>query len=272
MTTQQLVQQIKTKQSFLCIGLDVDLTKIPQYLLELEDPIFEFNKAIIDATHDLVVSYKPNTAFYEAFGIKGWISLQKTINYINENHPEIFTIADAKRGDIGNTSTMYAKAFLEDLNFDSVTVAPYMGKDSVEPFLAFENKHAILLALTSNEGAFDFQTKNAEGKELYQLVIETSKTWKNSQNLMYVVGATKAEYFAEIRKIVPDSFLLVPGVGAQGGSIAEVCKYGMNENVGLLINSSRGIIYASNGTNFAQKAREEALKIQQEMQEILNTN
>ena len=272
MTTQHLVQQIKTKQSFLCIGLDVDLIKIPQHLLETEDPIFEFNKAIIDATHDLCVSYKPNTAFYEAYGIKGWQSLQKTINYINQKHPEIFTIADAKRGDIGNTSTMYAKAFLEDLNFDSVTVAPYMGKDSVEPFLAFENKHIIMLALTSNEGAFDFQTKNIDGKELYKVVIETSKTWKNAKNLMYVVGATKAEYFTEIRKIVPDCFLLVPGVGAQGGNLAEVCKYGMNENVGLLINSSRGIIYASNGTNFAQKAREAALKIQQEMQEILNTN
>ena len=200
MTTQQLVQQIKTKQSFLCIGLDVDLTKIPKHLLALEDPIFEFNKAIVDATHDLCVSYKPNIAFYEAYGLKGWTSLQKTINYINEKHPEIFTVADAKRGDIGNTSTMYAKAFLEDLNFDSVTVTPYMGKDSVEPFLAFENKNTILLALTSNEGAFDFQTKNVEGKELYQVIIETSKTWKNSQNLMYVVGATKAEYFTELEK------------------------------------------------------------------------
>lgn len=270
MTTQQLQTQIQTKKSFLCVGLDVDLKKIPQHLLELEDPIFEFNKAIIDATHDLVVSYKPNTAFYEAYGIKGWISLQKTINYINENYPDIFTIADAKRGDIGNTSSMYAKAFFEDLNFDSVTVAPYMGKDSIEPFLAFENKHTIMLALTSNEGAFDFQTLNVEGKELYKQVLETSKTWKNSENLMYVVGATKAEYFTEIRKIVPDSFLLVPGVGAQGGSLSEVCKYGMNANVGLLINSSRGIIYASNGTDFAEKAREEALKMQQEMEEIIS--
>lgn len=271
MTTQQLIQQIQQKKSFLCIGLDVDLTKIPQHLLELEDPIFEFNKAIIDATHDLCVSYKPNTAFYEAYGIKGLQSLQKTIDYINQNHPEIFTIADAKRGDIGNTSTMYAKAFLEDLNFDSVTVAPYMGKDSVEPFLAFKNKHTILLALTSNEGAFDFQTKVSEGKELYKTVIETSKTWKNSENLMYVVGATKADYFTEIRKIVPDSFLLVPGVGAQGGSLQEVCKLGMNKNVGLLINSSRGIIYASDEINFAQKAREEALKLQLEMALILKS-
>jgi len=272
MTTQQLVQQIKTKKSFLCIGLDVDLNKIPQHLLKLEDPIFEFNKAIIEATHDLCVAYKPNTAFYEAYGLKGWQSLEKTINYINTNYPDIFTIADAKRGDIGNTSTMYAKAFLEDLNFDSVTVAPYMGKDSVEPFLAFENKHTVLLALTSNEGAFDFQTKIVDGEELYKKVIKTSKTWINSQNLMYVVGATKAEYFTEIRKIVPDSFLLVPGVGAQGGSLYDVCAYGMNADIGLLINSSRGIIYASAGEDFAEKAREEALKMQHEMEIIMKQN
>ncbi|NHN26887.1 orotidine-5'-phosphate decarboxylase [Flavobacterium jejuense] len=273
MTTEQLINQIETKKSFLCIGLDVDLTKIPQHFLETEDPIFEFNKAIIDATHDLCVSYKPNTAFYEAYGIKGWQSLQKTIHYINEKYPEIFTIADAKRGDIGNTSSMYAKAFFEDLQFDSVTVAPYMGKDSVEPFLTFENKHTIMLALTSNEGAFDFQTNpelsGINGRELYKQVLETSKKWKNSENLMYVVGATKAEYFTEIRKIVPNSFLLVPGVGAQGGSLSEVCKYGMNESIGLLINSSRGIIYASNGIDFAEKAREEALKLQQEMKQII---
>jgi orotidine-5'-phosphate decarboxylase len=270
MTTQQLHEQILLKKSFLCVGLDVDLTKIPEYLLETEDPIFEFNKVIIDATHDLAIAYKPNTAFYEAYGIKGWLSLQKTINYINEKYPDIFTIADAKRGDIGNTSSMYAKAFFEDLKFDSVTVAPYMGKDSVEPFLAFENKHTIMLALTSNEGAFDFQTLITNGTELYKQVLETSKTWKNSENLMYVVGATKAEYFTEIRKIVPDSFLLVPGVGAQGGSLSEVCKYGMNNKIGLLINSSRAIIYASKGTDFAEKAREEALKMQQEMEEIMS--
>ncbi|MEY2670327.1 MAG: orotidine-5-phosphate decarboxylase [Bacteroidota bacterium] len=270
MTTQHLIDQIQLKKSFLCVGLDVDLTKIPKHLLETEDPIFEFNKAIIDATHDLAVSYKPNTAFYEAYGIQGWLSLEKTIRYINDNYPNIFTIADAKRGDIGNTSSMYAKAFFEDLNFDSVTVAPYMGKDSVEPFLAFENKHTIMLALTSNEGAFDFQTLNVNGTELYKQVLETSKTWKNSHNLMYVVGATKAEYFTEIRKIVPDSFLLVPGVGAQGGSLSDVCKYGMNTNVGLLINSSRAIIYASNGVDFAEKARAEALLMQQEMQAILS--
>lgn len=272
MTTLQLIQQIKLKKSFLCIGLDVDLTKIPTYLLEFEDPIFEFNKAIIDATHDLCVSYKPNMAFYEAYGLKGWQALEKTITYINDKYPELFTIADAKRGDIGNTSSMYAKAFFEDLSFDSITVAPYMGKDSVEPFLAFENKHTIMLALTSNEGAFDFQTLNVDGRELYKQVLETSKTWKNSENLMYVVGATKAEYFTEIRKIVPDSFLLVPGVGAQGGSFSEVCKFGMNSNIGLLINSSRAIIYASNGTDFAEKARAEALKMQEEMKLIMKQN
>ena len=270
MTTQQLISQIHKKKSFLCIGLDVDLNKIPKQLLQTEDPIFEFNKAIIDATHHLCVAYKPNTAFYEAYGLKGWKALEKTINYINQNHPEIFTIADAKRGDIGNTSSMYAKAFLEDLAFDSVTVAPYMGKDSVEPFLAFKNKHTILLALTSNEGAFDFQTKNVDGKELYKQVLETSKTWKNSENLMYVVGATKAEYFAEIRRIIPDSFLLVPGVGAQGGNLQDVCKYGMNSNVGLLINSSRGIIYASNNNDFAEAAATKAKELQQEMEIILS--
>ncbi|MFP9099392.1 orotidine-5'-phosphate decarboxylase [Flavobacterium sp. RHBU_24] len=269
MTTEQLYLQILEKKSFLSVGLDVDLTKIPPHLLETEDPIFEFSKAIIDATHDLCVAYKPNMAFFEAYGLKGWQAMEKTIAYINKNHPDIFTIADAKRGDIGNTSAMYAKAFLQDMDFDSITVAPYMGKDSVEPFLTFEGKFAILLALTSNEGAFDFQTKDAGGKELYKTVLETSKTWANSHNLMYVVGATKAEYFTEIRNIIPDSFILVPGVGAQGGSLQEVCKYGMNDKVGLLVNSSRGIIYASKDEDFAEKAREEALKIQQEMEEIL---
>ncbi|WP_353778117.1 orotidine-5'-phosphate decarboxylase [Winogradskyella sp. 3972H.M.0a.05] len=270
MTKHQLYSQIKQKQSFLCIGLDVDLNKVPKHLLEEEDPIFAFNKAIIDATHHLCVAYKPNTAFYEAYGIKGWKALEKTINYLNENHPEIFTIADAKRGDIGNTSTMYAKAFFEDLAFNSVTVAPYMGKDSVEPFLAFEDKHTILLALTSNQGAFDFQTKTVEGQELYKQVLETSKGWTNSQNLMYVVGATKAEYLAEIRQIIPESFLLVPGVGAQGGNLQEVCKYGMNSNVGLLINSSRGIIYASNGKDFAEAAASKARELQEQMADIMS--
>lgn len=265
MKTENLIAEIKKKKSFLCIGLDVDLNKIPTFLLEKEDPIFEFNKAIIDATHQYCVAYKPNTAFYEAYGLKGWTSLQKTIDYLNENHPEIYTIADAKRGDIGNTSSMYAKAFFEDMSFDSVTVAPYMGKDSVEPFLAFEDKHTIMLALTSNEGAFDFQTQMVKEKELYKKVLETSKSWKNSENLMYVVGATKDEYFKEIREIVPNSFLLVPGVGAQRGKLADVCKYGLNDSIGLLINSSRGIIYASKDVNFAESAADKALALQQEM-------
>ena len=269
MTTQELVAQIKKKKSFLCIGLDVDLEKIPSHLLNNEDPIFAFNKAIIDATHHFCVAYKPNTAFYEAYGLKGWKSLEKTINYLNETYPEIFTIADAKRGDIGNTSAMYAKAFFEDLAFDSVTVAPYMGKDSIEPFLAFKDKHTIMLALTSNEGAFDFQTKKINEKEVYKHVLETSKNWKNSENLMYVVGATKAEYFKEIRKIVPNSFLLVPGVGAQGGSLQDVCKYGLTKDIGLLINSSRGIIYASKDLNFAKDAALKAEELQIQMQLFL---
>ncbi|MCK0134595.1 orotidine-5'-phosphate decarboxylase [Arenibacter sp. S6351L] len=265
MTTDFLVGEIRKKESFLCIGLDTDLDKVPKHLLQEEDPIFAFNKAIIDATHHLCVAYKPNTAFYEAYGIKGWQALEKTINYLNSNYPEIFTIADAKRGDIGNTSTRYAKAFFEDLGFDSVTIAPYMGRDSVEPFLAFKDKHTILLALTSNMGAFDFQTKMVDGKELYKQVLEISKTYENSENLMYVVGATKATFLMEIRNIIPNSFLLVPGVGAQGGSLAEVCKYGMSDNVGLLVNSSRGIIYASDQENFAQASAEKAKELQQEM-------
>lgn len=269
MTTQELVAQIKKKKSFLCIGLDVDLDKIPSHLLKDEDPIFAFNKAIIDATHHFCVAYKPNTAFYEAYGLKGWKSLEKTINYLNQTYPEIFTIADAKRGDIGNTSAMYAKAFFEDLAFDSLTVAPYMGKDSIEPFLAFKDKHTIMLALTSNEGAFDFQTKKIDEKEVYKHVLETSKNWKNSENLMYVVGATKAEYFKEIRKIVPNSFLLVPGIGAQGGNLQDVCKYGLSENIGLLINSSRGIIYASQDLNFAKNAAFKAEELQIQMQSFL---
>jgi orotidine-5'-phosphate decarboxylase len=270
MTTAQLTKQIHFKKSFLCIGLDVDLEKIPPHLLLLDDPIFEFNKAIIDATHDLCVSYKPNIAFYEAYGLKGWQALEKTIAYLNQNYPDIFTIADAKRGDIGNTSARYAKAFFNDLNFDSITVAPYMGKDSVEPFLEFENKHTILLALTSNEGALDFQTKNVNGQALYKTVLEVSKFWKHSQRLMYVVGATKATYFEEIREIIPDSFLLVPGIGAQGGNLQEVCKFGLNADVGLLINSSRAILYSTTNADFADSARAEAFKIQQEMQQILN--
>jgi orotidine-5'-phosphate decarboxylase len=269
MTKAQLVEQIKKKRSFLCIGLDVDLEKFPKHLLSKEDPIFEFNKQIIDATHHLAVAYKPNIAFYEAYGIKGWQSLQKTIVYLNKNYPEIFTIADAKRGDIGNTSTRYAKAFFEDLNFDSITVAPYMGSDSVEPFLAFENKFTILLALTSNKGGLDFQTLTFENEALYKTVLKKSLTYKNAENLMFVVGATRPAYFKEIRKIVPDHFLLVPGVGAQGGSLQDVCKFGLNDEIGLLVNSSRGIIYASNDLNFAQKAKEKAFELQQEMQQIL---
>ena len=269
MKTEHLLEQIYKKRSFLCIGLDVDLNKIPQHLLKEKDPIFAFNKAIIDSTNHLCVAYKPNIAFYEAYGLKGWRSLEKTINYLNENYPEIFTIADAKRGDIGNTSTMYAKAFFEDMEFDSITVAPYMGRDSVEPFLAFKDKHTILLALTSNTGSIDFQTKQIDGTALYKQVLETSKTWTNSENLMYVVGATKAEHLKEIRKIIPNNFILVPGVGAQGGSLVEVCKYGINKQVGLLINSSRGIIYASNKSDFAEAAANKALELQQKMEEEL---
>ena len=269
MTTKQLIEQIYLKKSFLCIGLDVDLSKVPAFLLKEEDPIFEFNKRIIDATHHLTVAYKPNIAFYEAHGIMGWKALKKTIEYINSNYPELFTIADAKRGDIGNTSFMYAKAFFEDLNFDSITVAPYMGSDSVEPFLAFENKNTILLALTSNKGGLDFQGLKTGKNELYKEVLKTALTWKNSQNLMFVVGATKASYFKGIRKIVPNHFLLVPGIGAQGGNLQDVCEYGLNKDVGLLINSSRGIIYAGSDEDFALSAQKEAQKLQSEMAQIL---
>ncbi len=270
MTTAELYQQILQKQSFLCIGLDVDLEKIPKFLLEEEDPIFAFNKAIIDATHHLCVAYKPNTAFYEAYGLAGWQALQKTIDYLNSNYPEVFTIADAKRGDIGNTSTRYAKAFYQAMEFDSITIAPYMGKDSVEPFLAFPDKHAIMLALTSNAGAFDFQTLDTDGLELYKQVIKTSTTWQNSDRLMYVVGATKAEYLEDIRNLIPNQFLLVPGVGAQGGSLEAVCKYGMNSQVGLLVNSSRGIIYASSQSDFVYAAAQKAAQLQKQMQVILD--
>ncbi len=275
MTRTELFENIKKKKSFLCVGLDSDISKIPQHLLKAEDPIFEFNKQIIDATKDFAVSFKPNMAFYETQGVKGWISLEKTINYINQTCPDIFTIADAKRGDIGNTSKMYAKAFLETLNFDSITVAPYMGEDSVTPFLEYKNKWVILLALTSNSGAADFQLNEilspsggARGRT-FENVLEKSKSWSTPDNMMYVVGATKAEMLSDIRKIVPDSFLLVPGVGAQGGSLSEVAKYGMNKQCGLLVNSSRGIIYASSGENFAEKAREEAMKLQKEMEVLL---
>jgi len=261
MTASQLFKQIKIKESFLCIGLDTDLQKIPQHLLEMEDPVFEFNKQIIDATHDLCVAYKPNIAFYESMGEKGWRSLKKTVEYIPK---DIFTIADAKRGDIGNTSKMYAKTFFDTYNFDSVTITPYMGSDSVQPFLEFKDKWAIILALTSNTGGLDFQFISDEnGEQLYQRVIRKSQTY--GQNIMFVVGATRAELLADVRKMAPDHFLLVPGVGAQGGSLSEVARFGMNEQCGLLVNSSRGIIYADNSKNFAIKAREQALDLQQQM-------
>jgi len=269
-----LIQQIKAKKSFLCIGLDTDLSKIPAHLLQQEDPIFAFNKAIIDATADLCVAYKPNLAFYESMGAAGWESLRKTMDYIPAH---CFTIADAKRGDIGNTSAMYAKTFFEPsaagFNFDSVTVAPYMGSDSVTPFLAYSNKWVILLALTSNDGAKDFQFDSFEnGEKVFERVLVKSSQWGSEENMMYVVGATRGEAFAAIRKLVPDHFLLVPGVGAQGGSLAEVCKYGLNKECGLLVNSSRAIIYASNTIDFASKAREAALALQQEMEIILQEN
>jgi len=268
MNRKELINKIKNKRSFLCIGLDTDINKIPKHLLELEDPIFEFNKQIIDATKDLCVAYKPNIAFYESMGVSGWNSLQKTLDYIPK---DIFTIADAKRGDIGNTSNMYARAFFENMNFDSVTVAPYMGSDSVTPFLEFEDKWAIVLALTSNKGGLDFQKIEAKnGKQLFEQVLETSKNWGTDANMMFVVGATRAEQFSEIRRIIPNHFLLVPGVGAQGGNLQDVAKFGMNDDCGLLVNSSRGIIYAGNGVGFAEKARIEAEKLQQEMASLLS--
>ena len=268
MNRQELIYQIKSKRSFLSIGLDTDIKKIPSHLLELEDPIFEFNKQIIDATKDLCVAYKPNIAFYESMGVSGWNSLEKTLDYIPKN---IFTIADAKRGDIGNTSNMYARTFFEKMNFDSVTVAPYMGSDSVTPFLDFKDKWAIVLALTSNKGGLDFQkTENKNGKQLFEQVLETSQNWGTDKNMMYVVGATRAEQLSEIRAIIPNHFLLVPGVGAQGGSLEDVAKYGMNADCGLLVNSSRGIIYASSDIDFAEKAREEAEKLQHKMDILLS--
>ncbi|WP_039054463.1 orotidine-5'-phosphate decarboxylase [Sphingobacterium sp. T2] len=271
MTREQLIEQIKIKRSFLCVGLDTDITKIPEHLLGEEDPIFAFNKAIIEATEDLCVAYKPNIAFYESYGVKGWHSLQKTWQILPEN---CFSIADAKRGDIGNTSKMYAQAFFDQaisgMSFDSITIAPYMGKDSVLPFLEFDGKWAIVLALTSNEGSKDFQNfKDSSGKQLFEEVIDKVNTWGSPENLMYVVGATRGEAFVDIRKHAPDHFLLVPGVGAQGGSLEEVCKYGLNKDCGLLVNSTRGIIYASSGKDFAEKAREEAIKLQQAMEHEL---
>ena len=272
MNKKDIIHQIKAKKSFLCVGLDTDIKKIPQHLLKEEDPVFAFNKAIIDATAEYAVAYKPNTAFYEVYGAKGWASLEKTINYIKKNYPEIFVIADAKRGDIGNTSANYARAFFETLKADALTVAPYMGVDSVEPFLGFEDKWVVLLALTSNKGSKDFQYLNAEGKELYKNVLMRSQEWADDNKMMYVVGATHPEELGEIRKMLPNHFFLVPGVGAQGGDLQAVAKHGLNDQVGLLVNSSRGIIYASNGEDFAEKAAGEAKKLQQQMEELLKAN
>ena len=267
MTRQQLFEQILAKKSFLCIGLDSELAKLPTHLLELEDPIFEFNRQIIEATHDLCVAYKPNLAFYESQGWKGWRSLEKTMSLIPSN---IFTIADAKRGDIGNTSTQYANAFFKTMNFDSVTVAPYMGEDSVKPFLDFDGKWVILLALTSNKGSFDFQlTEQENGEPLFEKVMKKAQAWGTADNLMFVTGATHPEKFRDIRRVAPHNFLLVPGIGAQGGELEKVCEYGLNDQVGLLVNSSRGIIFASNGKDFAEKARAAALEIQVQMAQVL---
>ena len=266
----ELFEQIKTKQSFLCVGLDSDIQKIPQFLLDTSDPIFSFNQKIIDATAAFSVAYKPNLAFYESNGLDGWNSLQKTVRYIREKYPEIFIIADAKRGDIGNTSAMYAKTFFETYHFDAVTIAPYMGEDSVTPFLGYSDKWVILLALTSNKGAFDFQFEvNPIGEKLFETVLRKSQKWADSDQMMYVVGATKAVELEGIRKIVPDHFLLVPGVGAQGGSLSEVAKYGMNDKCGLLVNSSRAILYASGTTDFAERAGKAALEVQNEMKILL---
>lgn len=270
MNISELVNQIKTKRSFLCVGLDTDLKKMPEHLLKEEDPIFAFNKAIIDATADYCVSYKPNLAFYEAFGVKGLISFEKTIKYLKDNYPNHFIVADAKRGDIGNTSAMYARTFFDEYDVDSLTVAPYMGEDSVTPFLGYEGKWVILLALTSNKGSHDFQlTEDNNGERLFEKVLRTSQNWGNADNMMYVVGATQGRMFEDIRKIVPNHFLLVPGVGAQGGSLEEVCKYGMNKDCGLLVNSSRGIIYASKGEDFAEQAAKNAKELQQQMDKEL---
>ncbi len=267
MNNQELFEKIKQKKSYLCIGLDTDLTKIPKHLLDNDDPIFAFNKAIIDATHDLCVSYKPNLAFYEAEGLRGWQALEKTMRYLQNIDNQIFTIADAKRGDIGNTSKMYAKAFFEQLNFDAVTVAPYMGEDSVTPFLEFKNKWVVLLGLTSNKGSEDFQMKQG----LYKKVLKKGQEWGTPDNLMFVIGATHPEKFKEIRKLAPNNFFLVPGVGAQGGDLKAVSQNGMNERCGLLVNSSREILYAGSGLDFAEKARAKALAMQQQMAGILDS-
>mgnify|MGYP000982788448 FL=1 len=271
MERKQLIEQIFTKKSFLCVGLDTDLNKIPKFLLNEEDSIFSFNKAIIDATAPYCVAYKPNLAFYECYGLKGMEAFEKTITYLKENYPQHFIIADAKRGDIGNTSKMYAQTFFKEYNVDALTIAPYMGEDSVKPFLEYEGKWVILLALTSNKGSHDFQLfEDKEGMRLFERVLTKSQEWGTTENLMFVVGATQGSLFADIRKLAPNSFLLVPGVGAQGGSLQEVCKYGMNKDCGLLVNSSRGIIYASSEANFAEIAGEKAKELQQEMEKELD--
>lgn len=270
MTRENLVENIRRKESFLCVGLDPDIKKIPEHLLKEEDPIFLFCKSIVDATAEYAVAYKPNLAFFECMGAAGWISFEKTVKYIRANYPEMFIIADAKRGDIGNTSAMYARSFFEHTDVDALTVAPYMGSDSVVPFLQYEGKWVVLLALTSNVGASDFQYfEDEKGEKLFEKVIDTSKSWAGPDKMMYVVGATRAEMLGKIRELIPDSFLLVPGVGAQGGSLEEVAKYGMNKECGLLVNSSRGIIYASGGEDFAERAREKARELALQMRDLL---
>ena len=272
MNTAALKAEILKKKSFLCVGLDIDLEKVPAQFQNSPTALVDFSKAIIDATAPYAVAYKPNIAFFETYGVEGMAALKEVIDYLNQNHPEVFTIADAKRGDIGNTSTRYAKAYFETLGFDSITVAPYMGKDSVEPFLTFKDKHTILLALTSNPGSADFQRISSDGTALFEKVLATSKTWEGSEQLMYVVGATQADALQKIRGIIPDAFLLVPGVGAQGGSLEEVARYGLNDNVGLLVNSSRGIIYASQGDDFAEAAATAAKNLQVQMALLLEQN
>lgn len=273
MNKQELIKQIKTKRSFLCVGLDSDIKKLPACVMNSDDPVYEFNKAIIDATAPYTVAYKPNLAFYEATGVKGWISLEKTIQYIKDNYPEIFIIADAKRGDIGNTSALYARSFFEEMKVDAITVAPYMGQDSVSPFLSYEGTWVIVLALTSNPGSHDFQlTKDENGEILFEKVLRTSQNWGSDQNMMYVVGATQGKSFENVRNIVPNHFLLVPGVGAQGGSLEEVCHYGMNNECGLLVNASRAIIFADNSDNFATVAGEKAKDYQLQMEEQLKVH
>jgi orotidine-5'-phosphate decarboxylase len=269
MNSTALFENIVKKRSFLCVGLDTEAEKIPTFLLKEKDPVFEFNKRIIDATQEYAVAYKPNVAFYECYGSKGWSSLDSTVRYIKDNYPGIFVIADAKRGDIGNTSKMYARAFLENMPFDAITVAPYMGEDSVSPFLSYDDKWVVILALTSNKGADDFQYHNEDGIRLFERVLTVSQKWGTQNNTMYVVGATRAEMLKEIRQIVPDHFLLVPGVGAQGGSLEDVARYGMNSKCGLLVNSSRGIIFADNSENFDKVAGRKAKEMQLEMEVYL---